>query len=239
MEKIKLEANGRSKKGGLASLRKTGVIPAVLYGKKKEPTMLQLTLKTLEKAIQSETGLNTIFDLSVDGNGEGLVRIREYQADPLKRNLIHVDFQTVDLKEKIEVDVPVHITGKAAGVKNGGILEQQRRSLLLKCLVTNIPDHIEIDVSPLEIGQSVHADEVQLPEGVEFPHGTNFVIVAVVPPVKEEEVKPADAAAVAVEGAPAAEGAPATAAEGAKAPAGAAKPEKGKAEEPKKKEEKK
>ncbi len=234
MEKIKLEANGRDKKGGLSALRKTGVIPAVLYGKKREPKILQLPLKSLEKAIRSETGLNTIFDLTVDGKGEGLVRIREYQADPLKRNLIHVDLQAVDLKEKIEVEVPVHIIGKAAGVKNGGILEQQRRSLLLKCLVTNIPDHIEIDVSPLEIGQSVHADEVQLPEGVEFPHETNFVILAVVPPVKEEEVKSAEAAAVAAtaEGAPAVGGA-------AAAPAAGEPKEKGKAEEAKGKETKK
>ena len=98
-------------------------------------------------------------------------------------------------------------------------------------MVTNIPDDIEIDVSALEIGNSIHADAVQLPEGVEFPHGTNFIIVAVVPPVKEEEVKPADVGAVIVEGAPAAEGVAAPT-------AGEAKGEKAKPEEAKGKEDK-
>lgn len=232
MEKIKLEANLREKRGKLTALRKTGLVPGILYGHKQESKLLQLPTKNLEKALTAVSGLNTIFDLLVDGQSMGLVRIREYQADPMKRKFLHVDFQTVDLKEKIEVEVPVHIVGKPEGVKQGGILEQQRRILHLKCFVTSIPDHIEIDVSHLEIGQSVHADEVKLPEGTEFPHATNFPIVGVIPPTKEEEVKPTEVAAVVVEGeeAPSAEGAVA---------GGGAKPEKGKTEEPKAKEEKK
>lgn len=228
MEKIKLEATTRERKGSLTALRKTGVVPAILYGKKKEPQMLKLPLRSLEKALSTEAGLNAIFDLMVDGKSLGLARIREYQADSIKRNLTHVDFQAVDLQEKIEVEVPIQIVGKAEGVKMGGILEQQRRTLHLKCLVNNIPDHIEIDVSLLQIGQSVHADEVQLPPGVEFPHDTNFVIVSVVPPVKEEEVKPAEAAAVVAEGAPA----PEAAAPAAAAPA--AEPKEAKPKEEKK-----
>lgn len=232
MERVKLEANSRERKGKLTALRKTGLVPGILYGRKQEPKNLQLPTKNLEKVLAAESGLNTIFDLLIDSKPMGLVRIREYQADPITRKFLHVDFQTVDLKEKIEVEVPVHIVGKPEGVKQGGILEQQRRILHLKCFVTSIPDHIEIDVSHLVIGQSVHADEVKLPEGVEFPHATNFPIVGVIPPTKEEEAKPADVAAVVVEGevAPVAEGA---------AAAGSPKPEKGKAEEPKGKEEKK
>lgn len=237
MERIKLEAQGREKAGsGLNALRREGIVPAVLYGKKKEPKLLKLPLKILDKALATEAGFNAIFDLTLDGKSAGLVRIREYQADPLKRNLTHVDFQVVDLKEKIEVEVPIHIIGKSEGVKKGGVLEFHRRTLHLKCLVTNIPDKIEIDVSALEIGDGVHADRIHLPEGVEFPHETNFTVVSVVPPAKEEEAKPAvtaeEGAAVSAEGAAPAAGAEAKPG----APAGEAK-EKGKEE--KKKDEKK
>lgn len=207
MEQIKLNAASREKAGkGLNQLRLSGFVPAILYGKKQTPQLLQVNMKEVERAVRSESGFNTIFDLTLDGKSSGLVRICDYQADPIKRLLTHLDFLTVDLKEKVVVEVPVHIVGKAEGVKLGGILEQQRRTLELKCLVTQIPDHIEIDVTALVIGQGIHANDVKLPEGVEFPHEQNFVIVAVVPPVKEEEVAPAPVEGAAVEGA--AEGAP-------------------------------
>lgn len=228
MERIQLEANRREPKEGLAALRRSGIIPAILYGKKRQPEKIQVACKNLEKAVATEAGINAIFDLTVDGKNEGVVRIREFQAHPLSRNFIHVDFQAVDLKEKIEVEVPVQIIGKAEGVKLGGVLEQQRRVLLLKCLVTNIPDAISVDVSALQIGQSIHADQIQLPEGVEFPHETNFTIVAVVPPAKEEEAKPAEAEAVPV-AAPEAAGpaaAPAAAAGAEAKEAGKKEPEK-------------
>lgn len=232
MERIQLAANRRESKGSLTALRRSGIIPAILYGKKRQPEKIQVACKNLEKAVATEAGINAIFDLTVDGKNEGVVRIREFQAHPLSRNFIHVDFQAVDLKEKIEVEVPVQIIGKAEGVKLGGVLEQQRRVLLLKCLVTNIPDAISVDVSALQIGQSIHADQIQLPEGVEFPHETNFTIVAVVPPAKEEEAKPAEAEA-APAAAPEAAGPAAT-----PAAAGAEAKEAGK-KEPEKKAEKK
>lgn len=211
MERLELNAESREKAGkALATMRRTGFVPAILYGKKRDPKMLKVSALDLEKATATEAGFNAIFDLKIDGKKEGLVRICDYQSDPMRRFFLHVDFQIVDLKEKVEVEVPVHLVGKAPGVKEGGILEQQRRTLELKCLVTNIPDHLEIDVSTLNIGDSIHADEVKLPEGVEFPHGTNFTIVAVVPPTKEEEPTPVVAeGAVPVEGAPVEGAAPA------------------------------
>ncbi|MDZ4224976.1 MAG: 50S ribosomal protein L25, partial [bacterium] len=210
-----------------AQLRAKGQVPGIIYGKKREPKLVQVVARELEKATMTDAGFNAIFELSLDGKAEGLVRIRDYQAHPLKRNFTHVDFQTVDLKEKIEVEVPIRIVGKSKGVKEGGVLEQQRRTLHLKCLVSQIPEHIDIDVSNLDIGQGIHANEIVLSEGVEFPHDTNFIVLSVVPPTKEEEAAPAVAAegteAAPAEGAPAAAGA-APAAEGA-AKEGA-KPEK-------------
>ncbi|MDO8527994.1 MAG: 50S ribosomal protein L25 [Deltaproteobacteria bacterium] len=206
MERLKLSADSRAKAGsGLPGLRSKGFVPGVLYGKKREPSLLQVPARDLEKATMTDAGFNAIFELTIDGKAEGLVRIREYQAHPIKRNFTHVDFQVVDLQQKVEVEVPIRLVGKSEGVKKGGVIEQQRRTLYLKCLVTNIPEHIDIDISALEIGQNIHANDIKLPEGVEFPHGTNFTVISVVPPTKEEEATPA--AAVAAAGAPVAEGA--------------------------------
>lgn len=195
MERLKLEVKTREAVGkGLASIRRAGLVPGIVYGKKIDPKPIQLAAKDLEKATTTEAGFNAIFELTLDGKAEGLVRVREYQAHPIRRNFTHVDFQAVDLKETVDVEVPVRIVGKSEGVKKGGVLELQRRTLDLRCLVTQIPEHIDIDVSVLEIGQSIHANDVKLPEGVSFPHETNFTILAVVPPQKEEEAKPAEVA---------------------------------------------
>src|SRR3989338_5739894 len=224
MERLKLSAESRAAAGkGLSLLRAKGMCPGIIYGKKREPKMGQVVAKELEKATMTDAGFNAIFELSLDGKTDGLVRIRDYQAHPLKRNFTHVDFQAVDLKEKIEVEVPIHIVGKSKGVKEGGVLEQQRRTLHLKCLVSQIPEHIDIDVSNLDIGQGIHANEIALPEGVEFLHDTNFIVLSVVPPTKEEEAAPAvavEGAVAPVEGAPAAAGAAAAGAAGAPATRG-------------------
>lgn len=220
MERLKMSAESRAAAGkGLPQLRAKGLVPGIIYGKKKDPKLVQVVAKELEKATKTEAGFNAIFELSVDGKAEGLVRIRDYQAHPIKRNFTHVDFQAVDLKEKIEVEVPIRIVGKSKGVKEGGVLEQQRRTLHLKCLVSQIPEHIDIDVSNLDIGQGIHANEITLPEGVEFPHDTNFIVLSVVPPTKEEEAAPA----VVAEGAEAAAGAAPAAAGAAPAAEGASK----------------
>ena len=234
MEKLKLSANSREKAGqGLPGMRSKGLVPGILYGKKKAPQLVQISSKDLEKATMTEAGFNALYELSVDGKAEGLVRIREYQAHPIKRNFTHVDFQAIDLTAKLEVEVPIRIVGKAEGVKKGGVLEQQRRTLHLKCLPDRIPEHIDIDVSALEIGQGIHANEVKLSEGVEFPHETNFIVLSVVPPTKEEVAAPT-VVAEALPGAEGAEGAPAAGTAAATAPAAggkeAAKPSAAKTE---------
>lgn len=232
---MNLNASVREKAGaGLFTMRKQGWVPGILYGKKKEPQLLKIAHKDLEQATETSAGFNALFQLTIDGKPAGLVRIREYQAHLINRDFTHVDFQAIELTEKIEVEVPIRLVGTAKGVKDeGGVLEQQRRSLHLKCLVSAIPEHIDIDIAPLTIGMSIHADDLKLPEGVEFPHETNFTVCAVVPPTKEEEAKPAvDASAVIVES----EKAGAAPAEGAAKEGGAAKPE---AKKETKKEEKK
>jgi len=191
MERFGLTTETRKNGKGVArKLRAAGKIPAVLYGTSVEPKSLAVDSHTFEKIAKKSQGSTMLFDLDVAGE-KSTALVRDYQADPFRREITHIDFQAVGLNDKIEVEVPVQLTGNAAGVKEGGILEQLRRTLNVRCLVSKIPSHFDVDVTALNIGDNIHADELTLPEGVEFPHAANFTIAAVVPPTKEEEVKPA------------------------------------------------
>ena len=234
MERMSLEAAKRKEgKGGASAARRNGMIPGVLYGKGYEPACVAVNEKLLEQAVSTQAGVNVLLDLKVEGADKVVARIRDYQADPIKRNFTHIDFQVVDLKQKIMVEVPILFEGKAKGVKEGGVLLMDRRVLTVKCLPLAIPKNIAVDINELDIGDSIHVNELKLPEGVECPHEGNFSIVSVVAPMKEEVAAPVAAEGVPVEGAAAAVagaapaatpagGAAATAAGGVSAKPGAA-----------------
>lgn len=237
MERVALSAETREMgKGAAKRMRATGRIPAILYGRRVGATAISVDGRDLEKAVKTKAGMNVLIDLQVGGGDSGLALIRDFQADPFRREFLHVDFQAISLTEKIEIEVPVVLTGESPGVKEGGVVEQLRRTIELRCLPQKIPEKIEADISNLKIGNSIHANELVLPEGVEFPRAPNYTIVTIVPPAKEEVAAPPVAAEVPVEGAPPAEAAGATAqAPGAEAPPATAeakgKPEaKGKGE---------
>lgn len=225
MERTQLDASprelGKSKTNGL---RLAGKIPAILYGRDRKPVTIAVDGKLVRQVLSTKAGLNILIDLDVGGKEKVMARVCDYQASPLTREFTHIDFQVVDLKRKIEVEVPLHFEGKAPGVKEGGVMDIQRRSLQVRCLPTAIPEFITVDIGGLNIGDNIHMNDLKLPEGVECPHDQNFVIVAVVPPAKEEEVAPVvavpaegEAAAVGAAPAPGAPGAP-----GAAAPAASA-----------------
>lgn len=222
MERISLAAELREPgKGPANRMRVSGRIPGVLYGRKVKPMSISVDERELVKATSSKAGMNVMIDLAIKGGDSGLAFIRDYQADPFRRDFKHVDFQAISLDEKIDIEVPIELTGAAIGVKEGGVVVQSRRTLSVRTFPGNIPDKIEVDITELKIGDGIHADEIALPEGVEFPHTINYPIVAVVPPAKEEV---AVAAAVPVEGV-AVEGAvPAEGAAAAPAAASAAAP---------------
>lgn len=220
MERVALTANTRAPgKGPARRLRVSGAVPAILYGKNKEPLTLSVSRKAIEQVVHSSAGLNVMIDLDIDGREKIVTRIRDYQADPIERAFTHLDFQVVDLTQKILVEVPVHFEGKSEGVKAGGNLSISRRTIEVRCLPMAIPEFLSVDVTPLMIGDTIHVNDMQLPEGVEVPPHGNYSVVSVVAPQKEEEVVAVvDAAAV-----PATEAAaPATPAGGA-APAAPAK----------------
>lgn len=224
MERAELEVKSRAIGKGVARrLRGAGEIPAVLYGKGAEARPLSVGTKAIEQAVHSVAGMNVLLDLAIDGKEKVVARIRDYQADPIRRHFTHLDFQLVDLTRKIVVEVPIHFEGKAEGVKAGGILEINRRSIEVRCLPTAIPEFIAIDISALNIGDGIHVNDMKLPEGVECPPHVNYSVVSVVAPQKEEEVAPAVAPGEVAATAQTVEAAPAA------APAGeAAAPAKGK-----------
>jgi large subunit ribosomal protein L25 len=231
MERTSLNASSRELgKAKVRGLRVTGKVPAVLYGREHKPVNIAVDGKEVHKALSSKAGFNVLIDLNLGDTEKVVARVCDYQAHPVTREFTHIDFQVVDLKRKIEVEVPIHFEGKSPGVKEGGVMDIQRRSLLMRCLPTAIPEFIPVDISALNIGDNIHVDDLKLPEGVDCHHDQNFVVVAVVPPAKEEEVVVAapveGEATAAVAGAPAA-GAPvapgtAPAATDKKAPAPAA-----------------
>lgn len=240
MDRITLMAEIReSGKGHAKRIRAAGLVPAILYGKEVKPIAISVNRRELEKAVRTKSGMNVIIDLTVKGSDSGLALIREYQADPFKRDFTHVDFQAISLTDKIEIEVPVVLIGESVGVKEGGVVEQSKRTILVKTLPTSIPEKIELDISALKIGDSLHADDMKLPEGVESAHTVNYTMVTIVPPAKEEvaapiaaplegEAVPAEGEAVPAEGeAVPAEGTAAAPAKGdAKAAPSAAEPKK-------------
>jgi len=168
-------------KGAARKLRSAGKVPAVFYGKKSETLSLEVDTKELNDILNKETGGSTFFNLSFEGKSEQKAAIlKELQADPVTNRLIHADFLELLMDEKISASVPVHLTGKAEGVELGGTLQPIRRELEVICLPKDLPDFIEIDVTELGVGESIHIDDVTLPNGVEVPHDVNFTVAVIV-----------------------------------------------------------
>ncbi|MGH7909796.1 MAG: 50S ribosomal protein L25/general stress protein Ctc [Thermodesulfobacteriota bacterium] len=176
-------------KGVAKKIRKEGAIPAIFYGRKTDPIPLTVNPLDLKKALSTEAGENTLLELHIKGDGDEITKIallRDVQYDFLKSRPIHFDFQEVQMKELITVKVPIRIIGKAQGVQEGGILEEILREIEVECLPTAIPNVIDVDVSQLGIGDSIHISDLSLSEGVTVLHAPEETIVTILSPVMEE-----------------------------------------------------
>ena len=211
------QARSDKGKGPARRLRQAGFIPAVVYGQKREPTHISVDPSALQKAIATPHKFNTLLTLQLDGT-EKRVLFREYEVDPVTRRLLHADFLEVDMAKPVKVEVPLVTTGKAEGVIAGGILAVSAHDITVEALPGSIPVRIEVDVTPLKIGGSLHIADVKAPQGVKIKYATNFTVAVVSAPEKEEVV----VAAVPVAGAVPAEGAAGAAPAGAPGAAGAA-----------------
>jgi large subunit ribosomal protein L25 len=171
-------------------LRVKGMIPAIFYGPRSQTIPLVIDSKELAKALQTEAGENVLIDLDIrkgDQSDRKVVMLKDIQIDPLQRIILHTDFYEVTMDEMVTVEVPVHLVGKPEGTKVGGILDQVRRVIEIQCLPGDIPKTIDIDVSSLKIGDSIHVQDIQV-EKAKILSDTNFTIATVVPPVVEEKV---------------------------------------------------
>jgi len=229
-------------KGSARRLRAEGLVPAVVYGRHLEtPVHIAVDPIEVKKAIATPHRLNTLLTLKLDGQPDRLVLLKDYQQDPVSREMLHADFIDVRESEQVKVDVPLVLVGKPVGVLEGGVLSQSRRELEVYALPGAIPEKIEADVSAMKIAQSLHINDVKLPEGVKVKSQVNYTIAVVSVPEKEE-VAPVVAAAVPAAGAagaaPAADAKAGDAkgadAKGAAAPAADAKAAGGKKDEKKK-----
>jgi len=169
------------------------LIPAVFYGPEVDPVNLSLNYRDLEKLIRTGAGENVIIDLEIE-TGESTLShramLKEIQVDPVKQTILHVDLYEISMDKKIEVEVPITLTGTAMGVSEGGILQQVSRTLEISCLPDNIPDSFELDVTELNIGDSLHVSDLKIPEGIEVLVDEELTVATVVPPTKIEEIEP-------------------------------------------------
>jgi len=180
-------------KGAARSLRHQSLVPAVLYGRDLESTLLSVSPGDLEKATSTASAENILIDLTIT-DGESMrnqrAMIREIQVDPVKRNILHVDFLGISMDRKITVEVPINLVGDPVGVSAGGMLQQVLRSVEISCLPDRIPDTLELDVSSLTMGHSLHVSDLRTPEGVELLSDPRLTLATVLAPKRVEE-KPA------------------------------------------------
>jgi large subunit ribosomal protein L25 len=211
METIELGVEPRSDagKGAARAMRRTGKVPAILYGAKRTTTLVCVDAKEFEFKVGRLEGAHLIrLKAGSDDLGGRLVLVKELQRDPVSRQLLHADLYEVDVTAKLRLRVALHFVGRAAGVELGGILQPIRRDIEVLCLPTEIPDFIEVDVTQLGIHDAVHLSDLKPPPGVEISFDTDDALVTVLPPVVEEvkvaepaEGEAAAAAAVPAEGA--------------------------------------
>jgi large subunit ribosomal protein L25 len=175
-------------------LRAAGRIPAVYYGRGETPISLVVNAKEVETLLLGGSGANVIVDLLVTGAAaaDRKALIREIQRDPVQGSILHLDLQHISLTERITVEVPVELVGVPTGVKDGGgILEHLLREVEVECLPTDIPTHLEVDVSALNIGDTLHVSDIKA-ERVTILTEADRGIATVVPPTVLEEAKPAE-----------------------------------------------
>lgn len=184
-------------KGVARKLRAAGRMPAVCYGNGESTVTVSVDPTALRRLLErSDAGMNTLINLKGAGVDGRMVLVREIQRDPVRGLYLHADFYSVNVEETVEVSVPLHIVGRAAGVELGGILDHQLREIELECLPLAIPKELEVDVSNLELGDSLHVRDIPLPEGVTLKSDPNLSVVSVVAPSKAEEEAPAAAEGV-------------------------------------------
>ena len=192
MELIELKANIRATVGNgpARRLRQAGQVPAVLYGPKTESVLLSVNKSDLDLALKQGRSGQIILNLVVQDNGETYTRpamIKELQLHPLSRNYLHIDFYEIDLDRKITLGIPIVTVGSSVGVERGGVLQIIRRELEVECLPFEVPESIQIDITDLDMGDSIHVKDISMAGEVELLGESNLTVITVLSPKLEEE----------------------------------------------------
>jgi large subunit ribosomal protein L25 len=189
MSPIVIDAQPRTPGGKNVNrrLRKSGRIPAVLYGPAKQPRAVTVDPQVVKDILYSDSGKNTIFSVSVAGGEHTNAMVKEYQLDPVQGTLIHADFFEIAMDQLLELTVNVELVGEAEGVKlGGGIMDFVTRSIEVECLPSDIPESIKVDVGHLKINDYIRVKNIQVDPKVKILTEPEVVIVTIVPPIKEE-----------------------------------------------------
>jgi large subunit ribosomal protein L25 len=192
-ERVKLEVQARDARGSadVRRLRKQGLIPGVIYGGGNDPAAISVPERTLRKALTGAGGLHAILDVVVEGDGKGDARpaiLKDYQQDVITGRVSHVDLHQVRLDRPIQASVVVQLVGESVGAKEGGVLQQVTRELNVEALPMEIPEHVELDVTTLAIGESLRVADLTPIDGVTFLDDPDETVLATVsaPTVIEE-----------------------------------------------------
>ncbi len=195
MAQSTLSAQVREEKGkGAANrLRRNKQIPAILYGRNTSPVKLTVSELDLRTVLKAATGDNIVLGLKIDtgkGSETKNVILKELQSDPIKPIYYHADFYEISMDRELTFEIPIHLVNTPVGVTNGGILQHVKREVSVSCLPGDLVDFIEVDVSALEIGESIHVKEVKFPHGIRsLEDGEMTLAVLNAPAVVEEKVE--------------------------------------------------
>ncbi len=188
MQQVRLEAQKResSGKGAARGMRRAGHLPAILYGRKNEVIPIRIDERGFRNFLQ-HYGESAFINLEIVDHGTENVMVKEIQRDPVNGQLLHTDFLRISMDEPITSTASITLVGSAPGIQEGGIIEFPHRQLTLHCLPTLLPEEIEVDISALDINDSISVESIALPEGIDILDDPSTRIVAVIPPTVEEE----------------------------------------------------
>ncbi|MBN2123216.1 MAG: 50S ribosomal protein L25 [Deltaproteobacteria bacterium] len=187
MTQITLSARTRTDtgKGAARKLRKENRIPGIFYGPKVEPTMVAVAYSDLQGIVKETRGENIVLELRIEsdkGPDSHMVMLKELQTDPVKDTFLHVDFHEISMDKEITADIPIELIHTPVGVTKGGILQHVRREVTITCLPGKLVNHLAVDVSALDIGQSVHIRDIDFPDGISAAEEGSLTIATVLAP---------------------------------------------------------
>lgn len=179
-------------KGPARRLRAEGNVPAIFYGSKMSPLAITVNAREFRKSIE-KGGSNALFDMTIESDGDSINKmaiLKDKHIRPMDAAIIHLDFYEIFMDQEIQVTVPVELTGKPVGVEQGGVLQTGVREVLVSCLPRQVPDSLVADVSNLDIADTLHVSDLELPEGVTLLADESVSIVTVLSPLRVEEEEP-------------------------------------------------